>query len=83
MLLPQRWSRIAHSQCALSPLSPVPPGWRCRYKQTGKDVALEEVGPRFEMKLYSIKLGTIDQTDAEVEWVSKPYMNTAKKKRHM
>jgi len=53
------------------------------YKQTGKDVALEEVGPRFEMKLYSIKLGTIDQTDAEVEWVSKPYMNTAKKKRHM
>lgn len=46
-------------------------------------MALEEVGPRFEMKLYSIKLGTIDQTDAEVEWVSKPYMNTAKKKRFM
>lgn len=53
------------------------------YTKTGKDIALEEIGPRFEMKLYSIKLGTIDQTDAETEWISRPYMNTAKKKRFL
>lgn len=53
------------------------------YTKTGTDIALQEVGPRFEMKLYSVKLGTLDQVDAEVEWVSKPYMNTAKKKRFL
>eukprot|EP00040_Diaphanoeca_grandis_P023358 m.126986 g.126986 ORF g.126986 m.126986 type:complete len:287 (-) comp29236_c0_seq1:119-979(-) len=53
------------------------------YTKTGTDIALEEVGPRFEMKLYAIKLGTIDQVDAEAEWVARPYMNTAKKKRFL
>ncbi|XP_030856046.1 U3 small nucleolar ribonucleoprotein protein IMP4 [Strongylocentrotus purpuratus] len=49
-----------------------------------KNVDLIEVGPRFEMKLYEIRLGTIDQSNtAEVEWVSRPYMNTAKKRKHL
>lgn len=46
-----------------------------------KDVALKEVGPRFELHPYQIKLGTVDQTDAETEWVLRPYMNTAKKRQ--
>jgi len=45
---------------------------------------LEEVGPRFEMKLYEIKLGTIDNADtAESEWKLRPYMNTAKKRQFL
>ena len=48
-----------------------------------QNVELSEVGPRFEMKVYQIKLGTVDQTDADVEWVSKPYMNTARKRQHL
>ncbi|CAD2218204.1 U3 small nucleolar ribonucleoprotein IMP4 [Angomonas deanei] len=44
-------------------------------------VQLTEVGPRFELTPYKIMLGTLDMDDAEVEWVLKPYMNTAKKRR--
>ena len=53
------------------------------YTRSGKSVELAEVGPRWEMKLYSIKLGTIDMTDADTEWIHRPYMNTAKKKRNL
>ena len=52
------------------------------YEREGRDgVQLREVGPRFEMKLYQIKLGTIDQKDAESEWVLRPYMNTASRRQ--
>ena len=40
-----------------------------------------EVGPRFEMKLYQLRLGTVDQNEAENEWVLRPFMNTAKKRK--
>lgn len=47
----------------------------------GKDIELEEVGPRFEMKVYQIILGTLDTvSSSDVEWVYRPYMNTAKKR---
>mmetsp|Transcript_9613 Transcript_9613/g.23820 ORF Transcript_9613/g.23820 Transcript_9613/m.23820 type:complete len:291 (+) Transcript_9613:102-974(+) len=46
-----------------------------------KSVALSEVGPRFEMKLYQIKLGTIDADDADVEWALRPFMRSGKKRR--
>lgn len=45
-----------------------------------KDIVLSEVGPRFELHPYSVKLGTLDQRDAETEWVLRPYMNTARKR---
>lgn len=49
--------------------------------KSGKDnVEITEVGPRFEMKLFQIKLGTVEVNDADVEWVLKPYMNTSKKR---
>jgi len=51
------------------------------YKQTGREVELQECGPRFELQLYQIKLGTLEQKDAENEWVLRPYMNTAKKRK--
>jgi len=46
-----------------------------------KETKLSEVGPRFEMKIYMIKLGTIDMTEASNEWVLRPYMTTAKKRK--
>lgn len=52
------------------------------YSKSGKDkVELHEVGPRFEMKLYQINLGTIDQKEAQTEFVLRPYQNTAKKRQ--
>jgi len=51
------------------------------YSKTGKDkVSLHEVGPRFELRLFQIRLGTIDQKDADNEYVLRPYQNTANKK---
>ncbi|XP_020426598.1 U3 small nucleolar ribonucleoprotein protein IMP4 [Prunus persica] len=46
-----------------------------------KSIVLEEIGPRFEMRLFKIKLGTLEQTESQDEWVFKPYMNTAKKQK--
>jgi U3 small nucleolar ribonucleoprotein protein IMP4 len=43
------------------------------------DIKLKEVGPRCEFHPYQIRLGTVDQAEAEVEWVLRPYMNTARK----
>jgi len=52
------------------------------YKKIGhKEIDLVELGPRFEMHLYQIKLGTVDMHEAETEWVLRPYMNTAKKRK--
>lgn len=45
------------------------------------DVQLAEVGPRFEMKPYEIRQGTVEQTEAEREWVLAHYSRTAKKRR--
>lgn len=54
------------------------------YKTVDKKVELMEVGPRFELKLYQIVLGTIENADsADKEWVYRPYMNTAKKRKFL
>ncbi|KAF8719141.1 hypothetical protein AX14_011402 [Amanita brunnescens Koide BX004] len=45
-----------------------------------RDVQLAEVGPRFEMRPYEIRLGTIEQTEADREWVLSHYSRTAKKR---
>ncbi|XP_052781619.1 U3 small nucleolar ribonucleoprotein protein IMP4-like [Mya arenaria] len=50
----------------------------------GRTIELNEVGPRFEMKLYQIVLGTLDTvSSSDVEWVYRPYMNTAKKRKFL
>ncbi len=51
------------------------------FKPNGREVELQECGPRFELQLYQIKLGTCDQKEAENEWVLRPYMNSTKKRR--
>ncbi|XP_036160125.1 U3 small nucleolar ribonucleoprotein protein IMP4-like [Myotis myotis] len=45
------------------------------------NVQLTEVGPHFELKLYMIRLGTLEQDATEdVEWLWHPYTNTAHKR---
>ncbi|EGO01983.1 hypothetical protein SERLA73DRAFT_120635 [Serpula lacrymans var. lacrymans S7.3] len=45
-----------------------------------REVQLAEVGPRFEMKPYEIRQGTLEQSEAEREWVLSHYTRTAKKR---
>jgi len=54
------------------------------FKRLGpKTVDLSEQGPRFEMRLYQLRLGTLDMTEAENEWILRPYMNTAKRQKKL
>ncbi|KMZ65811.1 putative U3 small nucleolar ribonucleoprotein imp4 [Zostera marina] len=48
-----------------------------------ESIELKEVGPRFDLNLYKIKLGTHDQSEAQNEYVLRPYMNTAKKRKFL
>jgi len=50
-------------------------------KPAHDSVTLHEVGPRFELRLYQIRLGTMDQKEADNEYVLRPYQNTAKKRK--
>ncbi|KAF8424126.1 anticodon-binding protein [Tirmania nivea] len=51
------------------------------YVKTAWDrVELAEVGPRMEMKLFEIKLGTADNKNADYEWRLANYTRTAKKR---
>eukprot|EP00967_Tisochrysis_lutea_P109238 scaffold169895_cov15-Tisochrysis_lutea.AAC.1 len=43
--------------------------------------AASDCGPRFELKLFQIKLGTMDQQHVENEWVLRSYTRAAKKQR--
>jgi U3 small nucleolar ribonucleoprotein protein IMP4 len=52
-------------------------------KTSHKDVQLSEVGPRFEAKPYEIRQGTLDQKEADIEWLYRPFMRTAKKKNQL
>lgn len=55
------------------------------YEKRGgpKSIELKEIGPRFEMRLYQIKLGTMEQDEAQTEWVIRPFMNTTKKRKFL
>ncbi|VDP16476.1 unnamed protein product [Onchocerca flexuosa] len=45
------------------------------------EIKLKEIGPRFEMRPYLIKMGTIDNADAETtEWALRSYTNSARKR---
>ncbi|CAL5199554.1 unnamed protein product [Lathyrus oleraceus] len=46
-------------------------------------VELKEIGPRFNLRLYQIKLGTVDHDEGQTEWVFRPYMNTTKRREFL
>ncbi|KJH52136.1 brix domain protein [Dictyocaulus viviparus] len=46
------------------------------------EIELKEVGPRFELRPYAIKLGTLENiAAAEDEWVLRAFTNTARKRQ--
>lgn len=49
-------------------------------KKGHKDVSLAEVGPRFEMRLFQVKLGTLEMSEAQNEYVYRPFMSNSKTK---
>ncbi|NWI10933.1 IMP4 protein, partial [Crypturellus soui] len=52
------------------------------FRRQGRNVELTELGPRFELRPYLIRLGTLEQGDAaDVEWRLHPYTATAPKRR--
>lgn len=54
------------------------------YEYINKELVLNEVGPRFQLKLYQIKLGTLDEIyAADTQWILRPYMNTSVKRRFL
>ncbi|XP_047122431.1 U3 small nucleolar ribonucleoprotein protein IMP4 isoform X1 [Hydra vulgaris] len=52
-------------------------------KVDGRNIELTEVGPRFELKLHEIRLGTLDQAEADKEWKLKTYMRTSHKRKYL
>ncbi|KAF8481411.1 Brix-domain-containing protein [Gautieria morchelliformis] len=52
-------------------------------KSSHKQLQLAEVGPRFDMKPYEIRQGTVEQTEADREWVLAHYTRTAKRRRQL
>lgn len=53
------------------------------YVRTREGVEVAEVGPRFEMKLFELRLGTIDNKDADVEWKLRRFIRTAGRKDYL
>jgi len=49
-------------------------------KKGHKDIELTEIGPRFEMRLYKVQLGTLDMTHADYEYALRNFTNTGKKR---
>lgn len=53
------------------------------FVKTREGVELAEVGPRFEMRLYELRLGTLDNKDADVEWQLRRFVRTAGRKDYL
>ncbi|CCH62205.1 hypothetical protein TBLA_0G02670 [Henningerozyma blattae CBS 6284] len=53
------------------------------YVRTREGVEMAEVGPRFEMRLFELRLGTLDNKDADVEWKLRRFVRTASRKDYL
>lgn len=53
------------------------------YVKAKDSVEISEVGPRFEMRLYEIRLGLPDNKDADVEWQLRRFIRTANRKNYL
>lgn len=49
------------------------------FQKIGREVDIVEVGPRFELRPFEIRQGTIEAA-ADIEWVLRPYQRTARKR---
>ncbi|AET40142.1 snoRNA-binding rRNA-processing protein IMP4 Ecym_5387 [Eremothecium cymbalariae DBVPG len=53
------------------------------YVKTREGVELAEVGPRFEMRLFELRLGTLENKDADVEWQLRRFIRTSSRKDYL
>lgn len=53
------------------------------YVKTREGVEVAEVGPRFEMRLFELRLGTLDNKDADIEWQLRRFVRTAGRKEYL
>ncbi|GME93599.1 hypothetical protein B5S28_g5122 [[Candida] boidinii] len=53
------------------------------YLKTKDDIELSEVGPRFEMRLFEIRLSTLDDKDADIEWMLRRFIRTGNRKNYL
>lgn len=53
------------------------------YVKTRDGVEISEIGPRFEMRLYELRLGTLENKDADVEWQLRRFVRTANRKDYL
>lgn len=53
------------------------------YVKTPQGVELAEVGPRFEMRLFELRLGTLENKDADIEWQLRRFVRTANRKDYL
>ncbi|EGV61227.1 snoRNA-binding rRNA-processing protein imp4 [Yamadazyma tenuis] len=53
------------------------------FVKTKDSVELSEIGPRFEMKLFEMRLGNMDNKESEVEWQLKRFIRTANRKNYL
>lgn len=53
------------------------------YVKTKDSVEIAEVGPRFELKLYELRLGTLENKDADLEWKLRRFVRTANRKDYL
>lgn len=52
-------------------------------KETAVIARLQELGPRFTLRLHSLQKGTMDSKAGEFEWVHKGEMDTSRRKFHL
>jgi U3 small nucleolar ribonucleoprotein protein IMP4 len=52
---------------------------RKRKPDGSEDADVTEIGPRFNMRLYRLELGTLEMPDVKVEWALRPFMNKQKR----
>ncbi|ODQ79028.1 hypothetical protein BABINDRAFT_50843 [Babjeviella inositovora NRRL Y-12698] len=53
------------------------------YVKTRDGVEVAEVGPRFEMRLFELRLGTLENKEADVEWQLRRFVRTANRKDYL
>ena len=57
---------------------------RYQFSKMGKKANLQEMGPRFTLKLRSLQLGTFDSKTGDYEWIHKRHaMDTSRRKFHL
>ncbi|KAJ1610312.1 IMP4 U3 small nucleolar ribonucleoprotein [Cryptosporidium canis] len=52
--------------------------WVKNIHDKSEDIKLNEIGPRFMLKLYKIELGTLEMRNLSIEWVHRPFFNKKK-----